>query len=192
MSLTPPSAARLAALARLKSTVLQLPYNPLKLRTGLHYLTAPLRGPEVSAWYPVRLDDRVTREVLNLPKEWKNERWSLWKESTDRRLAKGKVPVRKGAFSSRPGCLSAAARWAAVTRPEGGQEEATGWPGSRPRSSTDSCCAAPRPSSPSLAPSTTTRSHPLPRHAILLAHPCQRASTATGHGKKAALRSKRG
>lgn len=96
MSLTPPPAARLAALARLRSTVLQLPYNPLGLRTGLHYLTKPLRGPEVSAWYPLRLDDRVTRSVLNLPKEWKNERWSLWNEARERRLAKGKVPVKKG------------------------------------------------------------------------------------------------
>jgi hypothetical protein len=96
MSLTPPPAARLAALARLKSTVLQLPYNPLGLRTGLHYLTKPLRGPEVAAWYPVRLDDRVTKTVLKLPEEWKSERWTLWNEARERRLAKGKKPVKKG------------------------------------------------------------------------------------------------
>lgn len=102
MSLSPPPLHRLAALARLQSIVLQTPFNPLKLRTGLHYLTTPLRGPQVAAWYPSRLDDRVTRDVLNLEAGWKSERWTLWDEARTRRLAKGKVPVKKGQFALFP------------------------------------------------------------------------------------------
>ncbi|CED84615.1 Ribosomal protein S27/S33, mitochondrial [Phaffia rhodozyma] len=96
MSVRPPTLTRLADLARLKSTVLQTPYNPLNLRTGLHYLTQPLRGPETSSWYPIRMTDKMTRGILDLPKTWHNERHQLWEQIKAARAARGKLATRKG------------------------------------------------------------------------------------------------
>lgn len=100
MSIHPPALARLAELARLKSTVLQTPYNPLNLRTGLRYLTQPLKGPEVSSYYPVRMTDRMTRQILHLPKTWHNARHQLWEQIKEARVARGKIATKKGSCGS--------------------------------------------------------------------------------------------
>ncbi|KAF8156733.1 mitochondrial ribosomal subunit S27-domain-containing protein, partial [Crassisporium funariophilum] len=44
--------ARLAALTRLRCSLLQTSHNPSSLRTGAKYLKARLRGPSMLAYYP--------------------------------------------------------------------------------------------------------------------------------------------
>jgi small subunit ribosomal protein S33 len=46
---------RLAALARLRSTIFQTTYNPTSQRTGAKYLKRRLRGPSMIEYYPNQL-----------------------------------------------------------------------------------------------------------------------------------------
>ena len=48
--------ARLAALTKLRCSVLQTSYNPQSLRTGAKYLKARLRGPSMLSYYPQSFD----------------------------------------------------------------------------------------------------------------------------------------
>lgn len=47
--------SRLAALARLRSTIFQSSYNPTSQRTGAKYLKRRLRGPSMIEYYPSQL-----------------------------------------------------------------------------------------------------------------------------------------
>lgn len=118
MSLTPPAASRLQALARLRSTVLQRPYNPLGLRTGVAYLQKPLIGPTINSWYPLKMTDRMTRRILGLGNDWHNEDTQRVVDKWDDLHAKGKFAVKKGqslCSSSVSGACAAARRALAAT-----------------------------------------------------------------------------
>jgi small subunit ribosomal protein S33 len=98
MSINPTSVGRLADVVRLKSTVLQRPYNPLNLRTGIRYLTDPLIGPAVNSWYPVQMHMRMFRpalqdDTLNAPDV------ERWQQRLEWRRAKGKLAPKKGKFT---------------------------------------------------------------------------------------------
>lgn len=120
MSFTPPTASRLQDLVRLKSTVLQRPYNPLNLRTGLTYLQRPLIGPTISSWYPLKMNDRMTRRILGLGNDWHNENTQRIIDKWDDLHAKGKFAVKKGTSLS---FLRGA--WSGGARPKSDERELT-------------------------------------------------------------------
>jgi small subunit ribosomal protein S33 len=69
--------SRLAALARLRSTIFQTSYNPTSQRTGAKYLKRRLRGPSMIEYYPNQLSIATLNKEfpgLDLVDEYEEQR----------------------------------------------------------------------------------------------------------------------
>jgi hypothetical protein len=98
MSAVVPS--RLAALARLRSTIFQTFYNPTCIRTGAKYLRKRLRGPAMVRYYPQEINiSQIARQYPEL--ELVNELEEQRLQDVEDRKKRGKGAPKKAQSKSK-------------------------------------------------------------------------------------------
>lgn len=94
--------SRLAALARIRSTIFQSSYNPTSQRTGAKYLKRRLRGPSMIEYYPNQLSIAALNQEfpgLDLVDEYEAQR--LQDVVDKKKRGKGAPKKAKSAADSR-------------------------------------------------------------------------------------------